>query len=367
MILNILEIIIVLLGIALTPVLFYHFPRIAPVTNSPSDTNLSVIIPVRNEEANLGQLLRDLHHQSCPANEIICVDDDSSDATAQIARSFGVRIMTLKNKPAEWTGKTWACHHGATLATNETLLFLDADVRLGKDALKRLLHTHEEKKCPISVQPYHITEKWYEQGSIIFNLLQIAANGTALPSSEGVGLYGPVILLSRSDYQQIGGHESVRKCIVEDMALAERLKEEDIPYALYLGDKEIAFRMYPGGMQSLFQGWTKNLVAGVSKTPIGLFWAVFLWIASMISVPMHLLTFGLSNTWSWFTGYSVLYLVWVIVLFKLSRKVGRFFNLPILFYPVLIGFYFAVLVVAIYKKLFGLSVVWKGRTIGGED
>ena len=367
MLLNVIELIIVFLGLAVTFVLFYRIPRIDPLKSSDCLTNLSVIIPARNEEANLPRLLEDLLDQSCQPAEIICVDDDSSDSTADIARSFGVRVVSLKNKPEGWTGKSWACHNGAEIANGDTLLFLDADVRLGKNGIKRLLQTYQEQQSPISVQPFHITEKWYEQCSILFNLIQIAANGMALPKPLNVGLYGPIVLLSQSDYAGIGGHESVKQCIVEDMALGERLKEKGVPYRLYVGDHEIAFRMYPGGIRSLLQGWTKNLIPGVTMTPIRLFLGVFLWVASMISVPIHVITFGLAENWPWFILYSILYLVWVVILFSLSKKLGQFFRLPIVFYPVLIVVYFAVLFVSVFKKLFGLSVVWKGRAIREED
>lgn len=276
MTLIIIELVIALFGLALTPVLFYRFPRL------PEDKEwveriprVSVIIPARNEEKNLALLLEDLCNQSIKPFEIICVDDESSDATAKIAKSFGVRVISLYNKPEGWTGKTWACHNGADLAKGKLLLFLDADIRLGKNGIKRLIKAYSESGRTISVQPFHCTERLYEQFSLPFNLIQIAANGTTLFKQQGVGLYGPIILISKVNYKIIGGHESVRKSVVEDMALAQRLKEAGIPYQLFVGDKEISFRMYSEGFYSLFQGWVKNISSGAGKTSRILFWMVF--------------------------------------------------------------------------------------------
>ncbi len=186
-------------------------------------------------------------------------------------------MVSLADKPDGWMGKTWACQNGADLAKGDLLLFLDADVRLGNNAIQRLMQTYSEQHGTISVQPYHYTEMWYEQCSILFNLVQIAANGAALPKPSGAGLYGPVVLISKADYNKIGGHKSVRNCIVEDMALGQRLRDAGIPYSLFLGDKEIAFRMYTEGIRSLFQGWIKNIAACAAKTPKTLFWMVFFW------------------------------------------------------------------------------------------
>lgn len=260
--LDIIEILIVFIGLAVTPLLFYRFPGIAKPRYTDDSQTLSVIIPARNEAKSLPLLLEDLRTQSAKPFEIICVDDDSSDATAEIAASKGVRVISLHHKPDGWMGKTWACQNGANAARGDLLLFLDADVRLANNAIQRLMRTYSEQGCTISVQPYHKTRTWYEQCSILPCLIQIAANGTTLPKPVGIGLHGPVILVSRSDYNKIQGHESVKNSIVDDLALGKRLRDAGIPYRLYVGDSDISYRMYSGGIRSLFQGWTKNMLSG---------------------------------------------------------------------------------------------------------
>lgn len=366
MTINIIELLIVLLGLAVTPLLFYRFPKIPNANSNEYQFTLSVIIPARNEEKSLPLLLEDLSAQSGGSFEIICVDDESSDATAKIAGSFGVKVLSLHNKPNGWLGKTWACQNGANEASGNLLLFLDADVRLGQNVIQRLRQAYSELQCTISIQPYHITEKWYEQCSLLFNLIQIAANGTTLPKPMGVGLYGPIILISKADYNKIGGHESVRNCIVEDMALGQQLNDAGIPYRLFVGDKDISYRMYNGGLRSLFQGWVKNIASGAGKISQPLFWMMFFWITSMTSVPIHMAIFAGSANMLWLILYSLLYILWVVVLFILSRKAGRFHLMPIILYPTLIIMLFAIFSVSLVKKLFGLQVVWKGRAIREE-
>lgn len=325
--------------------------------------SVSIIIPARNEEKNLALLLKDLSTQILPAHEIICVDDASEDATARIALSFGVKLISLHDKPAGWTGKSWACQNGADAAKGDLLLFLDADVRLGKDGIRRLVQACVESGCTISVQPYHKTNKMYEQFSMMFNLVQIAANGTALPKPHNLGLYGPVILISQSDYRKAGGHESAKGSVIEDMTLGLQLKKMSLPYRLFIGDADISFRMYGDGFHSLLQGWVKNLATGASKMPLPLFLMVFFWITSLASVPLQLAKFAFSANTPWLIVYSLFYIIWVLILVTLVKRVGHFRRWVLAFYPILVLFFLSVFVVSMIKKIFGLKVTWKGRSI----
>lgn len=364
---NIIEILIVFIGLAVTPLLFYRFPGLVKTKNTVDLATLSVIIPARNEAENLPLLLEDLRNQSYKPFEIICADDDSSDTTAQIAASNGVRVISLHNKPDGWIGKTWACQNGADAARGDLLLFLDADVRLAQNGIQRLMQTYSQRGCTISVQPYHRTETWYEQCSILFCLVQIAANGTSLPKPMGVGLHGPVILVSKTDYNIIEGHESVKNSIVDDLALGKRLRDSGIPYCLYVGDSDISYRMYSGGLRSLFQGWTKNILSGAVNTPAPLLGMMFFWIASMTSVPIHAALFAGSGNWPWLILYSMLYILWAAVLYVLARHAGYFRLLPIVLFPSLLIVFYVIFSASIIKGILGLKVVWKGRVVRGGN
>lgn len=361
------ELAVVLIGLAVSAVLFYRFPRLPAIDDTAARfPSVSVIIPARNEEKTLPLLLGDLGAQTLPPDEIICVDDASEDATAKIVLACGAKLISLRDKPEGWTGKSWACQNGSDAATGDLLLFLDADVRLGGNGIRKLLQAYLEYNCTISVQPYHRTEKPYEQLSMLFNLVQIAANGTALPKPRNTGLYGPVILISRTGYTAAGGHESVRTCVVEDMALGARLKKAGLPYRLFIGDNDIQFRMYGGGLRSLLQGWIKNMASGAAKTPVPVFLMVFFWIASLTSVPLHIVKYGVSANLPWLLAYMALYAVWVAVLSVLARRIGRFRMMAPACYPVDMLAFLCVFFVSIFRKIFGLGAVWKGRTIGAE-
>ncbi|MDD2431260.1 MAG: glycosyltransferase family 2 protein [Firmicutes bacterium] len=359
-----LEFVIVLVGMFVTAILFYRLPVIPDIKEDISDYPLvSIIIPARNEEANLPLLLSDLIKQTLPVYEIICVDDASEDSTAQIALEYGAKLLSLPEKPNEWTGKAWACQNGANIAKGELLLFLDADVRLGRDGIRMLLQAYLKEGCTVSVQPYHKTKKNYEQFSMLFNFVQIAANGTALPKQRSIGLYGPVILISRHDYLKIGGHEKQKKSVIEDIAIGLQLKQSGLSFRLFIGNKDVSFRMYSEGMRSLIQGWTKNIAAGAANTPAYIFTMVFLWITSLISVPVNLIRSAILMDWVWLVVYSVLNTIWVLILAVIAKRIGHFKVWAFIFYPVLMLVFVGVFTVSALKKLFGLKVTWKGRAI----
>jgi 4,4'-diaponeurosporenoate glycosyltransferase len=368
MIQYIIEFVIVIVGLVMTGILFYRIPILPRATKRDrSDLRLSIIIPARNEEHTLPLLLQDLAEQELSPLEIICVDDGSEDSTAKVAAGFGVSVIRLTEKPKGWIGKSWACHNGSKAAKGELLLFLDADVRLRPQGIASIITAYEESRCTVSVQPYHQTKRIYESFSLLINLLQIAANGVALPRQHSAGIIGPAILISRSDYQKIGGHESVRNIAVEDMALGRRLRKEGLRYRIFVGNREVSFRMYAGGFRALFQGWVKNIATGATSTPPVVFAMVFLWMTSMISVPVQLLKFAMLGEWGYFSVYGILYVIWVILLVMVSRKIGKFGVISTIFYPVIMFVTLMIMTVSAYKKLFHRKVIWKGRDIGSEE
>lgn len=354
------DLIVIVLGFCACALLFWRIPRL-PRGGKVSPLRLSIVIPARNEEQTLPLLLQDLKAQDVIPHEIIVVNDESEDDTASVARACGVRVVSLRGKPSGWVGKSWACQSGAEVATGDSILFLDADVRLTPDGLRRIIAAHETHGA-VSVQPYHTTLRWYEQGALVFNLVQIAANGSALPHPIDLGLFGPVIALSRADYFAIGGHARVKSAVVEDMALAEQLRRANIPFRIFVGDCGVSFRMYPAGFPHLWQGFSKNLATGAAKTPGWLFLLVTLFIASMTSVALNLvesLLLGVPLFWL----YGACYVLWIVLLFFISARIGRFRPLAVLLYPLPLLVFFAVFLHSAAIRLFHGKVKWKGRAI----
>jgi 4,4'-diaponeurosporenoate glycosyltransferase len=331
-----------------------------PRNNSCPADSISVVIPARNEAKTLPLLLSDLTAQIVQPCEIIVVNDNSEDETAQIAQSFGARVITLSEKPDGWVGKCWACQQGAETATGDSLLFLDADVRLSPDALGRIAAAHAQHGA-VSIQPYHATSRIIEDLALFFNLAQVCAIGSALPRPVNLGLFGPVIALRRQDYFAFHGHEPVKSVVLEDMALADCLRGKQIPFRLFIGDCGIRYRMYDG-FCALWQGFTKNLASAAAKTPLWLFLLVTLFFASLASAPLHFfLSLFSGGALLWM--YGAFWLVWVVCLSIIGRRLGGFRPLSLLLYPVPLLVFFAVFLNSCFVRLFRGTVKWKGRAI----
>ena len=329
---------------------------------------ISVVIPARNEADTLPGLLSDLAAQDYPLHEIICVDDASDDATAQTATRYGAQVLRLEEKPAGWLGKSYACHRGAQRASGTTLLFLDADVRLAPDGVRTLINNLHHSGGVLSVQPKHITEKWYEQLSLFFNLIAAAALGADIPfAKRTAGVFGPVILLPKAVYVETGGYEAVKGSILDDISLGRNLEEHGVQPCTCLGGNTIRFRMYPQGLASLREGWTKNFATGAAKSTASFFVFIALWVAALCRVPMQLVASLVRANAAAALLYGAVYGLLVVLLYTAARKVGRFKPLAICLYPVCLVYFVWIFLCSLYKKIFNKPVRWKGRDITLED
>jgi 4,4'-diaponeurosporenoate glycosyltransferase len=359
------DVLIAVVGMLLGILLFYGLPSPDGRRSAGLRPRISIIIPVRNEETTIPLLLADLMAQTVAIHEILCIDDASTDRTAETIHRFGMEPISAGMKPDGWIGKSWACHVGAERATGDLFLFLDADVRLEPDAVEELMASYQTHGGVISIQPYHRVLRMYEQLSLFFNLIQIAGNGLGKCfRANQIGLFGPVILIGRDDYRFIDGHECARSCIADDLALGERLRKRGIRFHLFLGNRNISYRMYATGWKDLLLGWTKNFATGASKTPPLTFLAVFAAITSCATVPVQIVSELLGHrpvhAMAWLGGYGI----WVILLMIGARRAGSYTKVAVMAYPVLLMTFLSVFVVSIFKRAFRRDVIWKDRSIG---
>ncbi|MDQ6938724.1 MAG: glycosyltransferase, partial [Verrucomicrobiota bacterium] len=130
----------------------------------------SVLIPARDEEANIAAALRSVLQSTGVDFEVVVLDDDSSDRTAEIVREFvaadaRVRLETAPALPTGWCGKNFACHQLASLARHPLLIFMDADVRISRaDSLARLAEFVERSGAAlVSGVPHEETRSLMEK------------------------------------------------------------------------------------------------------------------------------------------------------------------------------------------------------------
>lgn len=358
-----------LLGWLAGLVALWRIPRCSRKRLRPRHSKCSVIIPARNEEGNLPKLLHSLSPQLRADDEIVVVDDGSTDATASIAKKAGVRVVQPGPHPAGWTGKTWACFRGASASRNPVLLFVDSDTWFAPGGFERVVAQYDHDGGMVTVQPFHCTNRSYEQLSAMFNLVQmigVDAFSMGHVNKKPSGAFGPCIICARSDYEQTGGHERVKGHVLENFALGKAFIAAKKPLHCYGGTKTLYTRMYPGGIGELVEGWTKGIASGGMRSPLRATVFAMLWISEGFVTTLLVVTALATRRPRLLTGPGLLYLAYSLQLFHMVRRIGTFGFLGCLLFPVQLVFFCAVYGRSLYFQLYRKTVHWKGRTLAIE-
>jgi len=338
--------------------LLWRVPRLRELAVAPEPGPYAVVVPARNEAATIGALVDDLRAQSLPPDEVVVVDDGSDDGTATVASEHGARVITAGDLPDGWTGKSWACHLGAGATTAPTLVFLDADVRLGPDAMRLVVGAVAAQPRLVSVAPWHRVRRPYEWLSLPFGIVSMMGVGLGAPLGRRVvGAYGPCLALPRSAYTASGGHRAIRSEVVDDLALGDAVREAGWSVDVLGGGTDLTYRMYPGGVRSLVEGWTKNIATGARRTPRLRSLLVALWVAGALRAAIGVVDpIGVSLALG-------AYLLFVLQLRRLGRLTGDFPWVVAVLYPVPLVFFVAVFLRSAVLLAAGRQVRWRGRRL----
>ncbi len=326
--------------------------------------HLAVVIPARNEADRLPLLLRSLAAQQHPADQIVVVDDRSSDRTAEVARGFpGVQVLAAPDLPAGWTGKCWACHTGALATDSDVLVFLDADVQLDANALGSARTALAREGGLVSVQPDHHVQRPVESLSLLFNVVAVMGLGfgSLLPARHGWAAAGPLMITTRRDYDRAGGHRAVRAEVAEDLALAQRYRAADLPVRCFAGADQVRFRMYRD-LRGLLEGWGKNLATGARRAPLLRSAGAALWITSLLVALGTIAGLLTAPTAPLVATALAIYAAVALQVAVLGARVGRF-GPAALAWPLLVGVFVAVFAVSAINTYVRRKVRWSGRTL----
>jgi chlorobactene glucosyltransferase len=249
--------------------------RVPVTTRDPDDAapKVAVIVPARDEAANIGPCIESLSAQEYPSGRLslIVVDDDSTDETSAIVAALAKRDerITLLRTPAlppGWKGKVHACCTGAAAAPEnaEWLCFLDADMRAAPRAIASAMEAACDRKLDLlTLAPRHELGSFAERlmlpcGLYLLGFYQNLEKIQA-PGSDAAVATGQFMLLRRSAYDAVGGHAPVRNEICEDVELALLMKRRGCRVLLMDGNLLLSTRMYTG-WSTLWPGFAKNLI-----------------------------------------------------------------------------------------------------------
>ncbi len=231
---------------------------------------VSILIPARNEENNLPVTLPRILTQP-NVYEVLVLDDDSKDRTAEVLALFAAQYPTLrvlqgKSLPEGWNGKNWACEQLAEAASGTLLIFTDADVLWEKETLNALLSFQQTQKAAfVSVWPRQITRTLAER--LIVPLIDTVLLGSLpylgvkyLPFGAFSAGNGQLMLWTRRAYRRVGGHVAFKGEVLEDVRMGQAAKRRGLRVALALGGNVLSTRMY-ASEEEILEGFSKNILS----------------------------------------------------------------------------------------------------------
>ncbi|MHA1116388.1 MAG: glycosyltransferase [Candidatus Heimdallarchaeum aukensis] len=344
--------------------------QLKPVT----DANLpkvSIIIPTLNEERNIKNCLESLKNLDYPKEkiEIIVSDGGSKDATVQIANEYADVVIVDSEVPRGWLGKSYGCYLGYKESKGDILLFTDADTFHEERSLKiNIFQLLGSESTLVSMLPYQKAKKWYEYmvGYYFFLSYFVGGPMKAIIDKNNKSAYmaiGQYLLFTRKGYESIGGHEAVKGSIIEDIALAKRVKEFGQKIYFLEPNKLVSTRMYPDSFLSFYKGFRKVIFEGLLNFPVWRIFFIVLWIVySFISAYFVVQTIVDNPAWSIDLLFNLgLYFGFSASYFSYWHKRGDGSLFFYIFHPLGMTITVFIIITSIVQGILGKPIQWKNR------
>jgi len=341
-------------------------PNFEPARSKPH-TLVSAIIPARNEEASVARTVESVGAQP-EIEEVIVVDDGSTDATAKIlseltARVAKLRVIAAGSLPNGWVGKNHAAWVGAAASKGDWLLFTDADTFHLPGAMRRALaDAAEHDAALVSYSPEQEMETWWERALILQIYWMLSrrytfenVNDLRLPDAAANGQF---ILVRRDVYESVGGHLAVANEMLEDVALARLVKRAGSQLYFASGLGIVRTRMYRS-FGAMWEGWTKNLYALIGGSLFSLIGELVDWFVLLALVVV--LSGRIVHPLDWMVaGGCMAWLVVSVARFVAYLRRNRYPFSNIKCFVLGVCLYSAALIASWWKSVRG-TVEWKGR------
>ncbi len=355
-------------------------------TQEASLPRVAALVPARNEERNIEACLISLLAQDYPNLEIWLYDDASTDRTSEIAADIQTRGQSAIRNPqsairivhgtvapaAGWLGKAHACYrlYQAMRAESEPdyVLFTDADVRFEPQAMSRAIATARLSDAGLlSIYPRQITAGWLERLLVpvlshwaVYEFLPLPLAFSPKTGPAFAAANGQFMLFKREIYDIIGGHESVRSQVLEDVGLAREVRKAGFRALLADGGAHVRTRMYYGASE-VWEGYSKNAYAFFGYSPVFLAIEIVLLLLFYVLPPVLAISYQLSGIGFVFAAqYVTAVLTRLVLAIRFKDRL-----LDTLLHPVAVLCLIAVEINAMVWAMTGRGA-WKGRSVKRE-
>jgi len=340
---------------------FLSNPKLPRVVKHYQD-KVSILIPARDEAADILELLISIKNQDYSNYEVIVLDDNSSDNTFETVADFCLvnpqfKVVKGNKLPQNWLGKNYACYQLSQLATGKYLLFIDADETIKRGLINSSIARMEMGNLALlSVFTNQTMKSIGERLTvplmhfILLNLLPLRlvklSKNPALAAASGQCMF-----FNAENYQENQWHERVKHQVVEDVEIMKLVKQEKFNAEALLANGLIYCRMYKNLSESL-NGFSKNLLAGFGNNIIILlFYQLLVTIGPVILI----------------LNFNIALLVLPLTLIVLSRMMisylsGQNVLVNLILHPFQMLFFLIISIISIKKHIFKTGT-WKGRTI----
>ncbi len=329
---------------------------------------ISVLIPVRNEEENIEQCVKSVLEQSYDNYELIVLNDNSTDKTDEILSRISnprFQYKTGKEKPEDWVGKNFACHQLYQSAKGGYLLYIDADTKLEKNAISGIISfTEIYNPDLVSLMPKEEAVTFWEKITIpmlhftVLTLLPMPLVEHTKKESLTMS-NGQFMFFKKSFYEYIGGHESLKNKIVEDVWLGRKVKKSGGKLIFANGTDIISCRMYTS-YNEIVEGFSKNIFPGLSFSFFGLVFVVLIYSS------LYLLRFLLILISFIFSDNGLIYINLINIIIPVLIRIIQSFKLKLSSGYSLLHFLSVIIILKLaiksYKVYFRKEgAVWKNR------
>lgn len=336
--------------------------------------SVTVIVPACNEAHGITACVQSILRQKHIDLNIVVVDDRSVDTTASVVEANAIneprlKLVRIHSLPSGWLGKSHALWQASQGLDADWLLFLDADCKLLDDnavsaTVDHAMHIDADL---LTLWPKHDAGSWSEALLIPLCAAVMALwFGRSNQNTASAFANGQFLMVRRKAYEKAGGHKRVRASLIEDVPLAQAMRNAGYITRCAGGRDLVSVRMYDS-FKGVFYGWSRIYIGALRsswKIMLSILWVLISSVWPMVAA-VYLLVIAMNAKvalpvvfWA-MSGLCVIHLVLLMLVSRGFWKMGGCDRRYLWLYPVSVAGVLAILMHAWAGLAIRKRVKWR--------